>query len=160
MRIALTLAVLLYAGTASAALNAYLTITAETQGKVEVVSMKRTKVVSPRDAASGIPTGKRQHKAVVVVMELDKASPLLVSLAKGGKLENVRLRVGGAKGENVTLKKGYIAARERKGKKVRVVLHMFGAPGWKKLAAKLRAKPAEFKPAVKPAAKPVRRRRR
>lgn len=34
-------------------------------------------VVSPRDAASGLPTGKRQHKPLVVTKYLDKATPLL-----------------------------------------------------------------------------------
>lgn len=34
-------------------------------------------VVSPRDAASGLPTGKRQHKPITIVKSLDKASPLL-----------------------------------------------------------------------------------
>jgi type VI secretion system secreted protein Hcp len=34
-------------------------------------------VVSPRDAASGLPTGKRQHKPLVITKEVDKSSPLL-----------------------------------------------------------------------------------
>jgi len=34
-------------------------------------------IVSPRDAASGLPTGKRQHKPFVITKELDKSSPLL-----------------------------------------------------------------------------------
>jgi type VI secretion system secreted protein Hcp len=34
-------------------------------------------VVSPRDAASGLPTGKRQHKPLVVTKYLDRATPLL-----------------------------------------------------------------------------------
>jgi hypothetical protein len=38
-------------------------------------------IVSPRDAASGLPTGKRQHKPFVITKELDKSSP---TLAKGG----------------------------------------------------------------------------
>jgi type VI secretion system secreted protein Hcp len=35
-------------------------------------------IVSPRDAASGLATGRRQHKPLVIVKELDKASPLLM----------------------------------------------------------------------------------
>jgi hypothetical protein len=35
-------------------------------------------IVSPRDAASGLPTGKRMHKPFVITKELDKSSPLLV----------------------------------------------------------------------------------
>lgn len=71
------------------ALNAYMTLTGETQGKVEgsVTQAGREgmievhavdhKVDSPRDAASGLPTGKRQHKPVVISKEIDKSSPLL-----------------------------------------------------------------------------------
>ena len=36
-----------------------------------------TKIVSPRDAASGLPTGKRMHKPFVITKELDKSSPKL-----------------------------------------------------------------------------------
>ena len=34
-------------------------------------------IVSPRDAASGLPTGKRQHRPVTVLKEVDSSSPLL-----------------------------------------------------------------------------------
>ena len=34
-------------------------------------------VISPRDAASGLPTGKRQHKPITITKEIDAASPLL-----------------------------------------------------------------------------------
>lgn len=33
--------------------------------------------ISPRDPASGLPTGKRMHKPFVITKELDKATPLL-----------------------------------------------------------------------------------
>jgi len=39
----------------------------------------RNPLVSPRDAASGLPTGKRQHKPVRTTRPVDKASPLLAS---------------------------------------------------------------------------------
>jgi type VI secretion system secreted protein Hcp len=35
-------------------------------------------IVSPRDAASGLPTGKRQHKPITITKEIDKATPLLM----------------------------------------------------------------------------------
>ena len=35
-------------------------------------------IVSPRDAASGLPTGKRMHKPFVITKELDKSSPMAV----------------------------------------------------------------------------------
>jgi type VI secretion system secreted protein Hcp len=37
-------------------------------------------VISPRDAASGLPTGKRMHKPFVITKELDKSSPLLYNI--------------------------------------------------------------------------------
>jgi hypothetical protein len=40
-------------------------------------------IVSPRDAASGLPTGKRQHKPIVITKELDKSSPLLAKSGGG-----------------------------------------------------------------------------
>ena len=34
-------------------------------------------IVSPRDAASGLATGKRQHKPLSITKEIDKSTPLL-----------------------------------------------------------------------------------
>jgi type VI secretion system secreted protein Hcp len=36
-------------------------------------------VLSPRDAASGLPTGKRMHKPLTITKELDRSSPQLYS---------------------------------------------------------------------------------
>ena len=71
------------------ALNAYLRLKGETQGEIKgsvtqggredsimVIGFSHD-IVSPRDAASGLPTGKRQHKPVVITKEIDKATPLL-----------------------------------------------------------------------------------
>jgi len=41
------------------------------------VSYLQQKRVSPRDAASGLPTGKRQHEPLVIRKSLDKSTPLL-----------------------------------------------------------------------------------
>ena len=35
-------------------------------------------IVQPRDAASGLPTGKRQHKPINTTKPLDKSSPILL----------------------------------------------------------------------------------
>jgi type VI secretion system secreted protein Hcp len=71
------------------ALNSYLRLSGETQGDIlgSVTQAGREdsimiigtshEVVSPRDAASGLPTGKRQHKPFTITKELDKATPLL-----------------------------------------------------------------------------------
>jgi type VI secretion system secreted protein Hcp len=46
------------------------------ENKIAVIAVSHD-VISPRDAASGLPTGKRMHKPFVITKELDKASPLL-----------------------------------------------------------------------------------
>jgi len=42
-------------------------------GVIEV----RHSIMSPRDPATGLPSGKRQHKPFVITKELDKSTPLL-----------------------------------------------------------------------------------
>src|SRR5215203_4379906 len=71
------------------ALNAYLKLKGQTQGeikgsvtqkgregKIMVIAVSH-EIMSPRDPASGLPTGKRMHKPFVITKELDKSSPLL-----------------------------------------------------------------------------------
>ena len=72
------------------ALNAYLKLTGDTQGEIKgsvtqsgredtiMVIATQHEVVSPRDAASGLPTGKRQHKPFMITKEIDKSTPLLM----------------------------------------------------------------------------------
>jgi len=36
-------------------------------------------ITSPTDAASGLPTGKRQHKPITITKQIDKASPLILN---------------------------------------------------------------------------------
>lgn len=74
------------------ALNAYMRLTGDTQGEIKGSVTQRGRedsimvigynheVVSPRDAASGLPTGKRQHKALTITKELDKSTPLLYNV--------------------------------------------------------------------------------
>jgi type VI secretion system secreted protein Hcp len=45
---------------------------------IEILSWSHS-IVSPRDAASGQATGKRQHKPMTITKELDKSTPLLFS---------------------------------------------------------------------------------
>ena len=104
----LTASLLLLALNASpcgAALNAYLRITGETQGEIqggvtqagregsiECISFEHT-VVSPRDAASGLPTGKRQHTPIKLTMPIDKATPLIANAwSNNENLTEVTLR--------------------------------------------------------------------
>ncbi len=74
------------------ALDAYLNLTGATQGRIRgsVTQAGREgsleiwgwnhEVVSPRDAASGLPTGRRQHKPIVVTKPIDMATPLLMNV--------------------------------------------------------------------------------
>src|SRR3954470_1995728 len=49
------------------------------EGKIMIIAVQH-EIVSPRDPASGLPTGKRMHKPFVVTKELDKSSPLLYNV--------------------------------------------------------------------------------
>lgn len=72
------------------ALNATMRLTSEAQGEIKgsvtqagredsiMVIGYSHEVDSPRDAASGLPTGKRQHKPLIVTKEIDKSTPLLM----------------------------------------------------------------------------------
>ncbi len=74
------------------ALNAYLKLKGETTGDIKgsvtqvgredaiMVIAVEHEIESPRDAASGLPTGKRQHKPISISKEIDKSSPLLYTL--------------------------------------------------------------------------------
>ena len=71
------------------ALNAYLKLKGQKSGEIKgsvtqkgrenkiMVIATSHEIISPRDAASGLPTGKRMHKPFVITKELDKASPIL-----------------------------------------------------------------------------------
>ena len=49
------------------------------EGAIMVIAAEH-EIVSPRDPASGLPTGKRQHKPLVITKELDKSSPVLYAM--------------------------------------------------------------------------------
>jgi type VI secretion system secreted protein Hcp len=46
------------------------------EGTIEIHSFSH-EIVSPRDSASGLPTGRRQHKPFTITKEIDKSTPLL-----------------------------------------------------------------------------------
>jgi type VI secretion system secreted protein Hcp len=60
-----------------------LMVTGTKQGAFSTTSIPLTglshEIVSPRDAASGLPTGKRMHKPFVITKQLDKSTPLLLN---------------------------------------------------------------------------------
>lgn len=94
-------------GEAHAALNAYLKLKGQKvgeikgsvtqkgrEGGIKVISVQH-EIVSPRDAASGLPTGKRMHKPFVLTVEIDKATPLLLNAVAGNeKFATFALDVG------------------------------------------------------------------
>ena len=94
-------------GTASAAQNAYLKVTGETQGwikgsspvtsldredTIEVYAMEHG-VTNPIDASSGLPAGKRQHHVLTITKQIDQATPQLYqALVTNELLTDVVLR--------------------------------------------------------------------
>ena len=89
---------------ATAALNAFMTATGETQGAItggatqtgregsmEVLEFSHS-VSQSIDSASGLPTGKRQHRPIRIVKDVDKASPILMTvLTSNENLTEVRI---------------------------------------------------------------------
>lgn len=49
------------------------------EGSIAVVALSH-EIVSPRDPASGMATGKRTHKPIVITKELDQATPVLYTM--------------------------------------------------------------------------------
>lgn len=62
---------------------------------IMVLDLDRS-ILSPRDAASGLPTGKRVHSPVVITKRIDKASPLLMKALVDNENLEVQLSVYGA----------------------------------------------------------------
>lgn len=71
------------------ALNAYLKLKGQKQGDIKgsvtqkgrqgniLITSASHEILSPRDPASGLPTGKRQHKPLIVCKPVDRSTPLL-----------------------------------------------------------------------------------
>jgi len=87
------------------ALNSYMTLTGATQGEIKGSTTQAGRedqieiygwsheIVSPRDAASGLPTGKRQHKPITITKAIDRATPaLMTALASGEAITELVLR--------------------------------------------------------------------
>lgn len=87
------------------ALNAYMRLTGQVQGEIKgsvtqagredsiMVIGYNHEIVSPRDASSGLPTGKRQHQPLSITKEIDKSSPLLMNaLINNEKITEMTLR--------------------------------------------------------------------
>jgi type VI secretion system secreted protein Hcp len=107
----LTLIIALASPNSFAALNAYMKITGETQGEIkgDVVQAGREdsildkrygySVSASYDAASGLPSGKRQHRPIQILKEIDSATPLLFNaLTNNETLTSVEIRFWKASG--------------------------------------------------------------
>lgn len=55
------------------------------EGKIMIIAVDH-EIGIPRDPVSGLPSGKRMHKPLVITKELDKSSPLLYNLLSGNEL--------------------------------------------------------------------------
>ncbi len=65
------------------------------EGAIECLSFT-SEVISPRDASSGMATGKRQYKPITCIKRVDQASPLLFNaLVNNETLTEVNIRVSG-----------------------------------------------------------------
>ena len=101
----LVLAVAVMPAVSWAALPAFMTLTGETQGviqgsvtqagredSIEVIGFGHN-VSQVLDAASGLPSGKRQHRPIRIVKEIDKSSPkLLTALTNNENLTECAIR--------------------------------------------------------------------
>jgi type VI secretion system secreted protein Hcp len=87
------------------ALNSFLVLKGQRQGLIRGSVVQRGRedsikvtaaeheIVSPRDPATGLPSGKRIHRPMVITKELDKATPLLyAALAQNEKFTEWTLR--------------------------------------------------------------------
>jgi type VI secretion system secreted protein Hcp len=93
-------------------------ITGDGPGGVMILIGLSHAIVSPRDAASGLPTGKRQHKPITITKQLDKSSPkLLNALVQNENLTAVTFTLtrGGTAYATVKLTNANVASREQKG---------------------------------------------
>jgi type VI secretion system secreted protein Hcp len=84
--------VLATAATASATNSISMTLTGQKSGQVTGAGMQKGReksilvtafedeVISPRDPASGLPTGQRQHKPLKVTIEVDQSAPILYNM--------------------------------------------------------------------------------
>lgn len=74
------------------ALSAYLRLKGDKQGEIQgsvtqkgregriMIIAASHNIISPRDPASGLSTGRRQHKPFVITKEVDKSTPLLYTM--------------------------------------------------------------------------------
>jgi type VI secretion system secreted protein Hcp len=66
------------------------------EGSIQVLQINHD-IISPRDPASGLPTGRRQHKPIIVTIPLDQSIPVLYNvLCTNENLTSFELKYWGA----------------------------------------------------------------
>jgi len=110
-------------GGSTDAVDGSMSVTGQRQGQfstapIEIIGFSH-EVISPRDAASGLPTGKRQHKPLVITKELDKTSPLLMAALFTNETLDVSIDLTvpgkGAHAVTVHLTNASLASRSQEG---------------------------------------------
>jgi type VI secretion system secreted protein Hcp len=94
---------------------AYISITGQRQGQIRGDVTDKGKegtikgvtvsheIISPRDPATGLPTGKRQHKPLTIRMEIDRSTPPLYSaLVSNENLTTVEIKFYRPNGQGIS----------------------------------------------------------
>ena len=111
------------------ATNATITATGHSQGAFSQTPIPVTaishEIVSPRDPASGLPTGKRQHKPISVTMEWGASTPLFLNaLANNENLTSVLIGLlrDGKQVATITLTNASVAQFDQHGDSVTIAM--------------------------------------
>jgi hypothetical protein len=135
--------VALSTSSAFAALNAYLNLkgqkAGELKGGVTLVSIEPAKTAVARDPASGLPTGKRQHKPLVLTAEVDRASPLAPRMLDDAELQDLVISSTADGKTPVTLQQAKVLSAKTVGDKIMVEIQGITAQDdWEAPVAALR----------------------
>lgn len=112
--------VALSTSSAFAALNAYLNLKGQKAGELKggITLVSITEAPAPRDAASGLPTGKRQHKPLVLTAEVDRASPLAPRMLDDAELQDLLISSTADGKTPVTLQQAKVLSAKTVGDKI------------------------------------------
>jgi type VI secretion system secreted protein Hcp len=82
------------------------------ENSIEIIAVSHS-IISPRDMASGLPTGKRMHKPIVVTHELDASVPVACNILCGNenivswKLDFYSTQIGNDRTTGTNLEQNY-----------------------------------------------------
>lgn len=112
--------VALSTSSAFAALNAYLNLKGQKAGELKggITLVSITEAPAARDPASGLPTGKRQHKPLVLTAEIDRASPLAPRMLDDAELQDLLVSSTADGKTPVTLQQAKVLSAKTVGDKI------------------------------------------